>query len=71
MPSKLTLEVLDFLSVTFIIIVHLSLAVVVQLIDDNKLRVLSLYSEVSIGEAQDSLRSCMVFNNYMVYSAST
>ncbi len=51
MPSELALEVLDFLSVAFIILVHLSLAVVVQLIDDNKLRVLALYSEVSFGDA--------------------
>ena len=54
----LAIQWLDIASAIVIIIVHIMLAAVIQLIEENKVRVLLMYSEVHIGDVKDSKHRC-------------
>ena len=41
------------------------MVVVIQIVENNKVRVLSLYSEIKIEDAQESLSKCKRFYNYL------
>lgn len=56
---------LDIVSAIFILLVHMMLAVVVQMIQENKVRVLSLYSEVRVSLVRESLLKCQKYNNFI------
>lgn len=56
--TQVAIEWMDLVSAIFILVVHMLLAVVVQMIQENKVRVLSLYSEVRVSHVKDSLLKC-------------
>jgi hypothetical protein len=63
--TQLAIKWVDVVSAIIIILVHMLLAVVVQMIQENKVRVLALYSEVRVSQVKDSLNKCTSFHQYM------
>lgn len=63
--TQLAIDWLDIISAIFILLVHMLLAVVVQMIQENKVRVLALYSEVRVSHVKESLLKCTDYYHFI------
>jgi hypothetical protein len=60
-PAYSGIRYLDVATFILVALAHMLLAVVVQIAQDNKVRVLALYSEVRVKDVRLSLLKCQIF----------
>ena len=56
---------IDGIAIVAVVIVHALLGVVIQLVEENKVRVLALYSEVKVADAKEALIKCQRYMQYL------